>query len=88
MGLMPRLTIELSADDLAYLEAELADGRGRTLDDLLAQAVHEYRRARGAKELDRLVEEAIDSGEPIEITPDYWERKKQEFLARRQARVQ
>jgi hypothetical protein len=85
---MPRLTIELSADDLAYLRAELAEGRGRTLDELLTQAVQDYRRARGAEELDRLVDEAIDGGDPVEVTPDYWERKKQEFLARRQAPVQ
>jgi hypothetical protein len=84
---MPRITIELSKADLEYLEAELADGRGRTLDDLLARAVQDYRRARGAEELDRLVEEAIES-ESVEITPDYWERKKQEFLARRQAQAQ
>ena len=85
---MPKRTIELAADDLAYLEAELADGRGQTLDELLAQAVQDYRRARGAEELDRLVDEAIESGEPVEVTPEYWERKKQEFLARRQAPVQ
>jgi antitoxin ParD1/3/4 len=84
---MPRLTIDLSADDLAYLEAELADGRGRTIDELLTRAVQDYRNARGSEELDRLVQEAIDSGEPIEVTPDYWERKKQEFLARRQSAV-
>ena len=84
---MPKLTIDLPAADLAYLEAELADGRGRSLDDLLAQAVRDYRRARGAEELDRLVEEAVES-ESVEITPDYWERKKQEFLARRQAQAQ
>lgn len=85
---MPRVTVDLSADDLAYLEAELADGRAKSVDDLFARAVKDYRRARGAEELDRLVDEAIDSGEPVEITPDYWERKKQEFLARRRARVQ
>jgi hypothetical protein len=80
---MSRLTVALSAEDLAYLEAELADGRGKSVNDLPAQAIKDYRRARGAEELDRLLEEAIDNGEPVEITPDYWERKKAEFLARR-----
>lgn len=84
---MPKVTVELSQGELEYLEAELADGRGKSVADLLSRAIQDYRRARGAEELDRLVEEAIDSGEPIEITPDYWERKKQEFLARRQAPV-
>ena len=80
---MPRVTVELSTDDLNYLQDELAAGRGPTTDELLARALKDYRRARGLEELDRLVQEAIDSGEPFEVTPEYWERKKQEFLARR-----
>lgn len=85
---MPRVSVELSAEDFAYLEAELADGAGKSISDLLARAIKDYRRARGLEELERLAKEGIDSGEPIEITPDYWERKKQEFLDRRRASAQ
>ena len=80
---MPRLTVQLSPDDLTYVEDELASGAARSIDDLFARAIQAYRRSRGLEELDRLVEEAVNGGEPSEITPDYWERKKAEFLARR-----
>jgi antitoxin ParD1/3/4 len=82
---MPKVNVELSQDDLDYLEAELADGCGKSVDDLLTRAIKDYRRARGLEELERLAQEGIDSGEPFEVTPEYWERKKQEFLARRRA---
>lgn len=84
---MPQITIKLSAEDLAYIEAEIADGRGQSVDDILARALKDYQRARGMETLDRLVQEAIDSGEAFEVTPEYWERKEKEFLARRRASV-
>lgn len=33
--------------------------------------------------LEEILLEAISSGDPIEITPDYWEVKRQELLERR-----
>jgi hypothetical protein len=84
-GLMPRVTIQLSPDDLKYVEEELTSGAARLIDDLFDRAVQDCRTWRGLEELARLVQEAIDRGEPSEITPDYWERQKREFLARRRS---
>lgn len=82
---MPQITIELSPDALDYLEAERAAGRGPSIDALIARAVADYRQARGLEELDRLTDEAIESGESTELTPAFWERKKQELLSRPRA---
>jgi len=32
--------------------------------------------------LEKLLIEGLDSGEPIEVTPEYWERKRRKLVAR------
>lgn len=84
---MSRLTVELPESDIEYIDAEIAACRGRTGAEILAKALADYRRARGLEELEWVAQEAIDSGEAFEVTPEYWARKDREFQARRQAAV-
>ncbi len=35
--------------------------------------------------IDRKLLAGLESGEPIEVTPEYWEKKKQELRARHRA---
>lgn len=82
---MPRMNIELSEDDLEYINNEVSTGNIGSTSELIAQALKEYRRGQGLDELDRLVEESLASGESIEVTPEYWEEKRKKILERRRA---
>jgi len=37
---------------------------------------------KNAERLERLLLEGLEGGEPILLTPEFWERKKQELIAR------
>ncbi|MFN0106107.1 MAG: hypothetical protein ACKV2U_28960 [Bryobacteraceae bacterium] len=37
---------------------------------------------RAAEQLESLLLEALNSGEPIEISPEYWENKRRELIER------
>jgi antitoxin ParD1/3/4 len=82
---MAHIPIELSNDDLQYIDSEIAAGHSRSISELIAVALKDYRRARGFEELERLAEEGLNSGEPIEVTPEYWAKKEQQLLARARA---
>lgn len=82
---MPQLSVEVSADDLAFIEREVSDSSVASASELVRVALKEYRRVRALDELDRLVDEALENDTSTLVTPEYWERKKKEFLARRRA---
>jgi Arc/MetJ-type ribon-helix-helix transcriptional regulator len=85
---MPRISIDLSPDDFAFVETEIVEASLGSASELVRIALAEYRRGRALDEVDRLVEEALESGEPIPVTPEYWERKKRQFLEGRRTAIQ
>ncbi len=82
---MPRLNIDLSTDEFDYINEEVTATTCKSASELISRALKDYRRARALEELDRLVDEGIKSGDSIEVTPEYWERKRQQFLERHRA---
>jgi len=85
---MPRITIDVSSDDLTFIESEVGQSSIASASELIRLALKEYRRVQALDEVDRLLDEALENDETTEITPEYWERKKKEFLARRRATAQ
>lgn len=85
---MARATIDLSSKDSEFIEEEIAAGRCRTPSELIARALTEYRRAQALDELDRLVDEADESGEAIEITPEFWAKRRKQILERKRTAAQ
>jgi Arc/MetJ-type ribon-helix-helix transcriptional regulator len=82
---MPRISIEVSPEDMEFIELEVKQSAIASTSELVRIALKEYRRAQALDELDRLVDEALENDASTLVTPEYWERKKREFLARRQA---
>ena len=82
---MPRVTVELSAEDAALIEDEIAAGRAASRTEAVAAFIGEAQRYRALEEVGRLAQERIASGDPIPVTPEYWEKKRQAFAARRRA---
>ena len=83
---MPRVTVELSAEDAAFIEDEVSAGRAGSRAEAVAAFIREAQRYRALEEIGRLAREGIESGDPIPVTPEYWEKKRQVFAARRRTR--
>jgi hypothetical protein len=91
---MSQLVIDLSSDELATVAARAADegyaSPAAYVKDVLKRELAEDEPDPLAEDqerealayLDQLVQEGLDSGEPIPITDEYWERRRQAFLAR------
>jgi Arc/MetJ-type ribon-helix-helix transcriptional regulator len=80
---MPRVTVELTEEDVASIEDEVSAGRAGSRAEAVAAFIREAQRFRALEEIGRLAREGIESGEPIPVTPAYWEKKRKAFEARR-----
>jgi len=84
---MPRMTIEFSTEHAALIENEINSGRASTRNEAMAAIIRQAVRFRELEELGRLAKEGIESGEPIPVTPAYWQKKKRAIDARQRARA-
>ncbi len=91
---MSQLVIDLSNDELASVEARASEegyaSPSAYVKDVLKRELAEDEpdplaedQERAALErLGQLVKEGLESGDPIPVTDEFWERRRQAFLAR------
>ena len=72
------ITISLRPELMPQIEAA-AQHRGQALADFLAKLVEEAITEPADEELERQLLEGLDSGEPIEVTPEYWQQLRTEL---------
>jgi antitoxin ParD1/3/4 len=80
------MTIDVSDENAQFIEQDIAAGRAASRTDAIASIIREARRYRALEEVGRLAREGIESGEPIPITPEYWEKKDELIRNRRRTR--
>lgn len=76
---MPDLHISLSEDSQAFVRAQMAGGRFSTPDEYIAALIDSARKQATIDRVDALLIEGADSGPGVEVTPEYWRRKKEEL---------
>jgi antitoxin ParD1/3/4 len=83
---MDDLTVSISGSEREYIDAQVASGKYDTpaeaVCDLIRQA--QLRAARG--ELDAMIREGIESGEPVRYTREWLEERKQASMAKARER--
>ena len=52
----------------------------------MLKLIREDEKRTAEEKLEALLLEGLNSGDPIEITPEYWERKRQQLIKRHQQR--
>ena len=72
---MSSLNISLSSSLKDYLEDQVKEGGYDTPSDYIGKLVREDQQRKAETKLEALLLEGINSGEPIEATPEYWEQK-------------
>ena len=78
----PPLEITLPEPLRAFVEEQIAAGTYATASNYLEELVREDQKRRARERLEALLLEGLDSGPPIEVTPEYWEQKRARLLAR------
>lgn len=76
------LNISLPRPQREFVEAEAARSGCTTASEYVRRLIHEAQKRAAQEELERKLLQGLDSGDPIEITPEYWERKRRELVER------
>jgi antitoxin ParD1/3/4 len=83
---MSHLEIQMPETTELYIQEQVAAGKFSTPSEYVVDLVEQDRRRAARKHLEELLLAGLHSGPGIEVTPEYWEAKKQAFLARHQGK--
>ena len=79
---MTSLNISLPESLKKYVEVQVSAGGYSTPSEYLRELLRQDQKQRAEEKLEALLLEGLNSGEPIEITPEYWERKRAQLVER------
>ena len=81
MGLTS-LNISLPQSLRDYVEDQVRDSGYSTPSEYVRSLLREDQKRRSQEKLEALLLEGLESGKPIEITPEYWEGKRRQLVQR------
>jgi len=73
---MTTLNISLPEAMRVFIDEELARGEYSTASEYIRQLIREDQKRVAQDSLERLLLEGLESGEPVEISDEWWQRKK------------
>jgi antitoxin ParD1/3/4 len=76
------LNISLPRPQREFVEAEAARCGCTTTSEYMRRLIHDAQKRAAQEELERKLLQGLDGGDPIDITPEYWERKRRELVDR------
>jgi antitoxin ParD1/3/4 len=83
---MTSLNISLPRTLKEFVEKQAEVGGYSTPSEYVRQLLREDQRRRAEEKLEALILEALKSGEPVEASREYWEKKRQRILERHAGR--
>lgn len=79
---MTSLNISLPQSLKDFVEDQVSSHGFSTPSEYVRSLIRDEQKRRAAQRLETLLLEGLESGEPIEITPEFWERKRVELEQR------
>ena len=79
---MTSLNISLPQALRDYVEGQVRDSGYSTPSEYVRSLLREDQKRRSQEKLEALLLEGLESGKPIEITPEYWEGKRRQLVQR------
>jgi antitoxin ParD1/3/4 len=76
------LTITLPWAMREFVEAQAAKSGCATASEYMRRLILEAQKRAAQEDLERKLVAGLDSGDPIEITPEYWAKKRRELVER------
>jgi len=82
MSSMTSLNISLPQTMKDFVEGQVESAGFSTPSEYIRALIRDDQKRRTEEKLEALLLEGLNSGEPIEITPEYWERKRAQLVER------
>lgn len=79
---MTSLNISLPQSMKDFVETQVEVSGFSTPSEYVRALIRDDQRRRAEEKLEALLLEGLHSGDPIEITPEYWERKRKQLIER------
>jgi len=80
---MASLNISLPQSLKDYVEEQIKASGYSTPSEYVRELLRQDQKQRTREKLEALLLEGLNSGDPIDITPEYWENKRKQLLRRR-----
>jgi|GEM_PF-602531 len=85
---MSTLSISLSEPVHKFVEKQVASGCYRTVSDYVQALIQEAQSRKAQEELEVLLLNGLDNGEPIEATPEFWQDFREQVNERHNPKTQ
>lgn len=79
---METMNIALPESLKTFVQERVADGGYSSVSEYVRELIRADQKQRLEARVDALLLEGLNSGEPIEVTPEYWEAKKRKLAER------
>jgi antitoxin ParD1/3/4 len=79
---MATMNISLPDTLKEFVEQQVAEGGYETMSEYVQELICAAQKRKAEETLEALMLEGLDSGEPIEVTQEYWEKKWADAVAR------
>jgi antitoxin ParD1/3/4 len=76
------LNVSLPRPQREFVEAEAARSGCTTTSEYVRRLIHDAQKRAAQDELERKLLQGLDSGDPIDVTPEFWGRKRRELVER------
>ena len=76
------LNISLPQSLKDYVENQVSTGGYSTPSEYLRELLRHDQKRRADEKLEALLLEGLSFGSPIEVTPEYWEKKRHQLISR------
>ena len=76
---MATMTISLPEPMRDFIESEVSTGNYGSASELFREMVRERQKAKTQERLEALLLESLESGEPVEVTKQYVEKRRKEL---------
>ena len=80
------MNISLPDEMRAFVEEQLKSGGYSTASEYVRELIRDAQKAKAQARLEALLLEGLESGDPIEVTPEYWRELREEAHRRLAAR--
>lgn len=81
---MTTMNISLPETLKDFIDGRLQEGGYGTASEYVRELIRNDQKSNGQARLERLLLEGLESGEPVEISDEFWAKKKAELKARAQ----
>lgn len=79
---METMNIALPESMKSFVQSRVTEGGYSSVSEYVRELIRADQKRQVEEQIDALLVEGIHSGEPIEVTPEYWEAKKRKLSAR------